>query len=178
MARFKLLGAKTSLAHAIWLADSELELIAESGTTLVTCPHSNQQLGSGKADLSAWGRRKIRFGIGLDSIGLPLAPLPIARSVLSSEDALHALIQGGSDSTGLQTSDDRVTFADQELISVEDVTVAGRSLVRAKRHLLHDELEAIRAEIVRRLDEDHSSRIKRQSEIDSIIHSYLVAIAD
>ncbi|MCH2433243.1 MAG: amidohydrolase [Acidimicrobiales bacterium] len=43
------LGPDVQLAHSVWLDDSELDLIAESGATVVHCPVSNMYLASGVA---------------------------------------------------------------------------------------------------------------------------------
>ena len=42
-----LLGPRTLLAHGVWLDESELELIAERGATVVTNPVANQKLAVG-----------------------------------------------------------------------------------------------------------------------------------
>ena len=46
-----LLGAKTLLAHGIYLSDAELKRIALTGSTIVHCPTSNSFLGSGLFNL-------------------------------------------------------------------------------------------------------------------------------
>jgi 5-methylthioadenosine/S-adenosylhomocysteine deaminase len=45
--RLGLLGARTMLAHGVWLDRGELELIAERGATVVTNPVANLKLASG-----------------------------------------------------------------------------------------------------------------------------------
>ena len=49
MDRLGLLNERTVLAHGVWLDDSELELIAERGSTIVTNPVSNMKLAVGRA---------------------------------------------------------------------------------------------------------------------------------
>jgi 5-methylthioadenosine/S-adenosylhomocysteine deaminase len=47
--RLGLLGERTLLAHGVWLDDSELELVAERGCTVVTNPVANMKLAVGAA---------------------------------------------------------------------------------------------------------------------------------
>lgn len=61
-----LLSERLSIAHAIWLTADEIELIAESGATLIHNPQSNLQLGSGIADVGAWRQAGAHIGIGTD----------------------------------------------------------------------------------------------------------------
>ena len=46
-----LLGPRTSAVHCVHVTDDEIELLAESGATVVHCPKSNLKLGSGIAPL-------------------------------------------------------------------------------------------------------------------------------
>ncbi|WP_202319717.1 amidohydrolase [Archaeoglobus neptunius] len=43
------LDDKTLVAHAVWLTDSEMELLATTGTSVAHCPSSNMKLSSGIA---------------------------------------------------------------------------------------------------------------------------------
>jgi 5-methylthioadenosine/S-adenosylhomocysteine deaminase len=62
-----LLGPRTLLIHGVHLSDSDLDIIAQRGCALVTCPTSNAKLGSGIARVGAWHRRKIPVCIATDS---------------------------------------------------------------------------------------------------------------
>ena len=65
-----LLGPRTLLAHGVWLDDSELELIAERGCTLVTNPVANLKLAVGRVfDFRAARERGIPVGLGTDGPG-------------------------------------------------------------------------------------------------------------
>lgn len=56
----------TSLAHAIWLEEGDLELLAETGTTVVHNPVSNLRLGSGRFPLIEACRRGVSVALGSD----------------------------------------------------------------------------------------------------------------
>lgn len=53
-------------AHAVWLDDDEMGMVARAGAALVHCPGSNMKLGSGFADVKRWKHHGIRCGIGSD----------------------------------------------------------------------------------------------------------------
>lgn len=62
-----LLGPQTVVAHGCWLEPDELELLAERGTTVVTCPASNMKLAVGRTlpypEAAAAG---VALGLGTD----------------------------------------------------------------------------------------------------------------
>jgi 5-methylthioadenosine/S-adenosylhomocysteine deaminase len=65
--RCGLLGSRTVLAHCVWLDDSDLDLVAARGATVVTNPVSNMKLAVGAA--FPYGRvagRGIPIGLGTD----------------------------------------------------------------------------------------------------------------
>jgi 5-methylthioadenosine/S-adenosylhomocysteine deaminase len=64
--RLGLLKPGTSLAHAIWLEAGDLELLAETGTTVVHNPVSNLRLGSGRFPLIEARRRGVQVALGSD----------------------------------------------------------------------------------------------------------------
>ena len=61
-----LLNPNCSLAHCIWLDDSDLDLIAEHKTRVVHNPVSNLKLGSGIANLTGMDKRNISIALGTD----------------------------------------------------------------------------------------------------------------
>jgi 5-methylthioadenosine/S-adenosylhomocysteine deaminase len=64
------LGERTVLAHGVWLDESELELIAERGCTLVANPVANMKLAvGGVLSYPAARRAGVRVGLGTDGAG-------------------------------------------------------------------------------------------------------------
>jgi 5-methylthioadenosine/S-adenosylhomocysteine deaminase len=64
--RAGLLTPRLSLAHVVWAAPHELDLIAEAGATIVHNPQSNLQLGSGIGQMYEWRARNIPVALGSD----------------------------------------------------------------------------------------------------------------
>lgn len=65
--RHGLLGPDTVLAHGCWLDDAELDLVAERGATIATCPVSNMKLAVGRgAPFGMVGRGDLALGLGTD----------------------------------------------------------------------------------------------------------------
>ncbi|HSI81628.1 MAG TPA: amidohydrolase [Solirubrobacterales bacterium] len=68
--RCGLLGPRTLLAHGVWLDDTELDLIAERGATVVTNPVANLKLAVGGVfPYPAAHARGIALGLGTDGAG-------------------------------------------------------------------------------------------------------------
>ncbi len=63
------LGPRTSLAHAIWLDDNDIEILAESNSSVVHSPISNVKLGEGVAPVQAMRDRGLNVALGVDSCG-------------------------------------------------------------------------------------------------------------
>lgn len=64
--RLGVLGPRTLLAHAIWLDDAEIRLLAERGTGLSHNPVSNAYYASGIARLPELLAAGVRVGLGVD----------------------------------------------------------------------------------------------------------------
>ncbi len=60
------LDQRTQVVHAVWLEESEKELLAQRGATVVHCPVSNMVLGSGIAPAADLMRRGVRVLLGTD----------------------------------------------------------------------------------------------------------------
>ena len=64
--RLGLLGPKFSGAHAIWIDDAEIALLAKHGGTLAHNPGSNLRLGNGIADMRRAIAGGVTVGVGTD----------------------------------------------------------------------------------------------------------------
>jgi cytosine/adenosine deaminase-related metal-dependent hydrolase len=53
-------------AHAIWLDEAEIQMLAETGTGVAHCPSSNMRLGSGIAKIRQMRQSGVKVGIALD----------------------------------------------------------------------------------------------------------------
>ena len=65
-----LLGSELTLGHGVWLNESDIDSIAESGTRICHNCSSNFRLRSGLAPLNVMEARGVRVGIGLDEAGI------------------------------------------------------------------------------------------------------------
>jgi guanine deaminase len=64
--RLGLLGSSTSLAHAIWVTDADIELIARRDCAVIHNPISNLKLGSGLMPMRKMMERHVHLAIGTD----------------------------------------------------------------------------------------------------------------
>jgi 5-methylthioadenosine/S-adenosylhomocysteine deaminase len=64
--RIGLLGPRFSGAHAIWIDDAEIDLLARHGATLAHNPGSNLRLGNGIADIRRAIAAGVTVGVGTD----------------------------------------------------------------------------------------------------------------
>src|SRR3972149_3219322 len=53
-------------AHAVWLDEAEIQMLAETGTGVAHCPSSNRRLGSGIAKIRQMRQSGVKVGIALD----------------------------------------------------------------------------------------------------------------
>jgi len=61
-----ILGERTVVAHCVWVDDREMEILAQTGTSVAHCPCSNMKLSSGPAPVIAMRGKGIAVGIGSD----------------------------------------------------------------------------------------------------------------
>jgi cytosine/adenosine deaminase-related metal-dependent hydrolase len=66
MRRLGWVGSDVWWAHAIWLQDHEIEMLADSGTGVAHCPTSNMRLGSGIARVREMRASGVNVGIAVD----------------------------------------------------------------------------------------------------------------
>jgi len=103
-------------AHAIWLDDADMRLLADYGVAVAHCPGSNGKLGSGVVKLPALLARGINVGLGTDGPAsnddldlwdeMRLAAI-LARATaadpaaISTGSALRLATRGGGEALGL-----------------------------------------------------------------------------
>lgn len=66
LASLDALGPETQLVHCVWLNETELDLIAAAGATVIHCPVSNMYLASGIAPVRQMLDRAIPVALGTD----------------------------------------------------------------------------------------------------------------
>ena len=66
LADLGLLSPRFSVAHAIWVSDADIDLLAAAGVTAIHNPLSNLRLGSGLAPVRRMLERGLQVGLGTD----------------------------------------------------------------------------------------------------------------
>src|SRR4051812_21963479 len=61
-----ILTERTVVAHCVWLDDREIQLLAQTGTSVAHCPCSNMKLASGPARVGAMHAAGVVVGLGSD----------------------------------------------------------------------------------------------------------------
>ena len=76
LSREGLLGPETTLAHAIWITDEEIKLLAESGASVAHNPVSNMFIASGAIRLGQFLEHGATVGLGTDgpAVGYRIDP--------------------------------------------------------------------------------------------------------
>ncbi|MDP6823908.1 MAG: amidohydrolase family protein [Dehalococcoidia bacterium] len=64
------LGPELSCAHGVWLTDSDIDLLAETGASICHNPSSNLRLNSGIAPINRLLERGVNVAIGIDEAGI------------------------------------------------------------------------------------------------------------
>ncbi|MFW0783573.1 amidohydrolase [Gordonia sp. CPCC 206044] len=143
-----LVGPTTQLVHCVWLEPDERALIAELGSTVVTCPTSNAYLASGPAPVSELRSLGVPVAIGCDGPGsnngqnmfeavkwsvLSDRLRTLDASRLSEVDALDMAWRGGARAVGLPNDLGAIRVgyrADLVSIDIESPGYSGSSTLR------------------------------------------------
>ena len=64
------LGPEVSCAHGVWLTESDVDILAETGTAICHNPRSNLRLKSGVAPLNRLMEKNVTVAIGIDEAGI------------------------------------------------------------------------------------------------------------
>ena len=70
LADLGVLGPEVSCAHGVWLSESDLDILAETGTAICTNPSSNLRLKSGVAPVNRLLERGVNVALGIDEAGI------------------------------------------------------------------------------------------------------------
>lgn len=137
-----LLGPDFQLAHSVWLDDTELDLIAKRGASVVHCPVSNMYLASGVPRILDMRERGINIALASDGPGSNnrqdlfevLKSTVLLQKIhhldamaLQPEDSLHMACRGGAQAFGTpdQTGSIEVgKLADLVVVDLNSVFVA------------------------------------------------------
>ncbi|HEX6126826.1 MAG TPA: amidohydrolase family protein [Pyrinomonadaceae bacterium] len=111
------LGAKPLLAHCVTVSESDIELIAASGSRIAHCPKSNAKFGHGYAPLERFLDAGIPVGLGSDSVAsnnlcdiieesrfaaFSARNRPNRRRFISAREVLELATLGGAKALGLE----------------------------------------------------------------------------
>ena len=61
-----ILGPQSVIAHGVWLDDREVQLMAQTGTSVTHCPCSNMKLSSGPARIGFYRQQGVTVALGTD----------------------------------------------------------------------------------------------------------------
>lgn len=131
------LGPKTSLAHGVWLEDPDINLLADTGATVVHNPLSNLRLGSGLAPVLKYRRAGVNVSFGCDGSASNdgqdlLEAIKIGtllhnttdfeyRHWLSLRDSIAMATQGGTIGLGLQDQVGAIALGQQADLVLYDL---------------------------------------------------------
>jgi 5-methylthioadenosine/S-adenosylhomocysteine deaminase len=97
IARFNLLGPRMTIGHGVWLSESDIGRLAETGTCVCHNCSSNFRLRSGIAPLNALQAAGIPTAIGIDEAGMD-------DSVPTAAQVFRMATEGGAQTTPFGTT--------------------------------------------------------------------------
>ena len=138
LAELGFLGPEVSCAHGVWLTESDIDILADTGTAICSNPSSNLRLKSGVAPLNVLLEKGVTVAIGIDEAGLnddndilqemrvaqKIHRVPgVASSALTSHQILDLTTVNGA----------KVTFFDEQIGRLEPGKRADMVLIRLDR---------------------------------------------
>jgi 5-methylthioadenosine/S-adenosylhomocysteine deaminase len=142
--RLGVMRAKPLLAHCICVSETDVDLIASSGSTIAHCPKSNAKFGHGYAPLEQFLDAGISVGLGSDSVAsnnvcdmleesrfAALAGRNRAghKRFISPKDMIEAATLGGAKAMGLDDSVGTLEAGKQADLAVVSLTHAAQKPV-------------------------------------------------
>jgi guanine deaminase len=134
------LGSTLTVAHAVWVDEDDIAILADAGTSVVHNPASNMKLGSGIAPIAEMRARGVNTALGTDGSAtsdnlnmfeaqrfatlLSKVRSPGCPTWLTAADALAMATTGGARSLGLADRLGRVmpgSLADLVLVRLDSV---------------------------------------------------------
>lgn len=70
LAELGVLGPEVSCAHGVWLSETDLDILAETGTAICANPSSNLRLKSGVVPVNRLLQRGVNVALGIDEAGI------------------------------------------------------------------------------------------------------------
>ncbi|MEA3453498.1 MAG: 8-oxoguanine deaminase [Candidatus Caldatribacteriota bacterium] len=130
------LGDDVWFAHCVHLTESEIDLLAETGTGVAHCPVSNQKLASGAANIPYMLKKKVPVGLAVDGSASNDSSNIIAE--LKAAFLMHRLIYGISSISAeevlaMATNGGRDILNQLEVGSIEEGKAADMFLINTKR---------------------------------------------
>ncbi|MCH7626241.1 MAG: amidohydrolase family protein [Chloroflexi bacterium] len=138
LAELGFLGPEVSCAHGVWLTESDIDILADTGTAICSNPSSNLRLKSGVAPLNVLLEKGVTVAIGIDEAGLNddndiLQEMRVAQKIhrvpgvagptLTSHQILDLTTVNGA----------KVTFFDEQIGRLEPGKRADMVLIRLDR---------------------------------------------
>ena len=110
-----LLDVPATLAHCVWIEESDMDIIREKGATVATCPVSNMKLASGIANVPKMLEKGVNVALGTDGVSsnnsldlladaktmaLAARVKQMDPAVLTPQQVLYAMTRAGALSQG------------------------------------------------------------------------------
>jgi cytosine/adenosine deaminase-related metal-dependent hydrolase len=141
MQDLEFVGEDVSYAHGIFFEDAELEVLADTGTSIVHCPSSNMRLGSGIARVKEMIERGINVGLAVDGsasndtsdfLGEMRSALLLQRvcygaDALTASDVFRMATRNGANLLGFSSTGriEEGCLADLALFDIDRIEYAG-----------------------------------------------------
>lgn len=150
-----LLGAKTTLAHSVWITKEEIEALAAAGTSVAHNPMANLKLKSGIAPLLDLHAAGVNVALGCDNCScgdtqnmfqamklftLLAGAMDGLPTGVGAAEALHSATLGGARAVGLENEIGAIAIGMQADFSIIDLSdIAYQPFNSALRQMVYAE---------------------------------------